>query len=267
MSEMNHLTCTTFDDHRSIGKLILTRPDSLNAFNKEMLAEFHDAIRAYESDPDIEVLVITGEGRGFSAGGDIKIVRDFIEQDDFERLRTEREKFLPPARDFFNCSIPVISAVNGPAVGLGIEVALLSDFRIASEEALFGWGFIDVGIISPLGGLLMLPQYVGLSEAKRLIYTGDIIDADEAHEIGLADEVVEADQLLDRAAEFGEKMVGGPTKALQASKEGLHSAMTRDFQSLQELHTHIQLHCFGTRDAEEGVLAQEQDREPEFRGR
>jgi enoyl-CoA hydratase/carnithine racemase len=263
---MKHIESGQFQDTDSIGEITLSRPDSLNAFNKDMLSEFHEAVQSHQNNPEIDVLVITGEGRGFSAGGDIQIVRDFVEMDDFERLQVEREQFLPVAKDLFQCSIPVISAVNGAAVGLGIEVALLSDFRIATDDALFGWGFVDVGIISPLGGLLLLPAYVGLSEAKRLIYTGDIIDANEAHEIGLVDDVVSEADLNEKVLELGEKMVDGPAMTIQASKEGIHKTLARDFESLQNYHTHLQLHCFGTRDAEEGVAAQEEDRDPEFLG-
>ncbi|WP_096391834.1 enoyl-CoA hydratase/isomerase family protein [Halopenitus persicus] len=264
---MEHIKTGTFSERNSIGEITLSRPDSLNAFNKEMLAEFHEALKMYERDSEIEVIVITGEGDGFSAGGDIQIVRDFIEMEDFERLEVEREKFLPLAKDLFQCSVPVISAVNGAAVGLGIEIALLSDFRISSTEALYGWGFVDVGIMSPLGGLLMLPTYIGLSDAKRLIYTGDIIDAEEAFELGLVDEVVAESELKDEVLNLAEKIVGGPNLTIQASKEGLHKALIQDFESLQNYHTHLQLHCFGTRDAQEGVLAQEKDRNPNFTGK
>lgn len=264
---MKHIEIDRFQGEERIGEIRLSRPDSLNAFNKEMLGEFHTAVQKLEADPDVRVLVITGKGRGFSAGGDIQIVRDFVELEDFERLRLEREKFLALAKDLFQCSIPVICAIDGPAVGLGIEVALLSDFRYSSEEAVYGWGFIDIGIISPLGGLLMLPTYVGVSEAKRLIYTGEIIDAAEADRIGLVDEVVPDEELDDAVLDLATSIADGPSLAIQASKEGIHKGLVWDIDSLMNYHTHLQLHCFGTHDAEEGVSAFEEDREPEFVGR
>jgi len=264
---MNQVDVDRFRDRDSIGEIRLNRPDSLNAFTKDMLAEFHAALQELEEDPDINVIVITGEGQGFSAGGDIQIVRDFIELEDFERLRVEREQFLPLAKDLFQCSVPVISAIDGPAVGLGIEIALLSDFRYSSEEAVYGWGFVDVGIISPLGGLLMLPTYVGVSEAKRLIYTGEIIDAEEAAKIGLVDKLVSSEELENTVLNLAEAIASGPTRTIQASKEGIHKALVRDIDAIMNYHTHLQLHCFGTRDAEEGVSALEEDRDPEFVGR
>jgi enoyl-CoA hydratase/carnithine racemase len=206
----------------SIAVLVLNRPDAANALDRRLLAELDEAVGQLSGDRSVQAVIVTGAGRHFSAGADLR--------EDHRQRRASRERF-GAAIDMSRLPQPVIAALNGAAVGGGCELALSCDFRFMSEEARIGLPEIRFGALPLGGGTARLPRIVGLAWAKRMIMTGDLIDAQMAGSIGLADEVVPAGELLERAEQFALSLAGRAGYALRAAKSLVNSALDTDLQT------------------------------------
>lgn len=253
-------------DH--VATITLDRPEVMNALNREMYAELEQAFREAHRDPEVRCVILTGAGRAFCSGDDVKQIMLGEQRDaTVTRLREARPRPTPAAAAVLGCDKPVIAAVNGPAVGWGMDLTLFCDIRIASENAKFGELFIKRGLVSDIGGLWRLPRIVGPAKAAELLFTGDVIGAREAERIGLVSRVVPAEELLPAALELARKIAANPPIAMRYMKEGLRRSVHASMEEMGEYVGNALAYLFTTEDHKEGALSFVERREPVFRGR
>lgn len=254
----------------AVAVMTLNRPDQLNPLGK---AGDGDAFVAATSEilanKDIRCAVLTGAGRAFSAGGDLKAMKE--KSGAFGGTPAQiREGYTDNIHRIVNSlwkfPLPLISAVNGPAVGLGCDVACMADMRIAGEHAKFGMPFLRLGIIPGDGGAWLLPRIVGLSRAAEMVFTGDLYDADTAVAWGLASRKVSSDTLMDEAMTLAEKVAKQPPRALKAAKSLLRQGQSATYEQVMELSAAMQALLHTTDDHMEGVNALLEKRNPTFTG-
>src|SRR6185312_6859063 len=207
-----------------VATLTFTRPEVMNAIRPQTSREILEAIADVRENDAVRCLVITGEGRGFCAGDDFQGI--FLAENRSERKHSSQINRIKRGETsldvIFGLQKPTIAAVNGPAVGYGMDIALYCDIRIASESAKFGWFFVRRAVMGTIGGTFILRQLVGLSKAYELTLTGDLIDAAEAERIGLVSTVVPNEDLMDEALRMARKIAAGPPMAQQMIKRAMH---------------------------------------------
>ena len=256
-------------DH--VATVTLDRPEVMNALTRELYAELEQAFRKAHADPEVRAVVVTGAGRAFCSGDDVRQLMlpagDASAEPGRARLREPHPRPTPAAAAILECDKPVIAAVNGAAVGWGMELTLFCDIRIASERAKFGELFIKRGLVSDIGGLWRLPQIVGPSKAAELLFTGDIIDAQEAERIGLVSRVVPEDELMPAALELARKIAANPPIAMRYIKQGLRLAGYGDMNDIGAYVGSSLAYLFTTEDHREGALSFVEKRQPVFKGR
>ncbi len=252
-------------DH--IATITLNRPDRLNALTSLMRKEFLDAMVLSDEDSDVRVIIITGAGRGFCSGGDLKAMNNASSSDRSnalsERVTPIRDKVVLAMR---NANKPVIAAVNGAAAGAGMNIALACDIRIASNTARFGQTFSRRGLHPDWGGTYFLPRIVGMAKACELIWSGRMIDGAEALSLGIVSELTEPEKLMDRTLAMAKTFAEGPPIAIQLAKRAMYKAQNTDLREALEFETFAQNLAQGTDDAKEGIRAFVEKREPEFKG-
>ncbi|WP_353892751.1 short-chain-enoyl-CoA hydratase [Proteinivorax hydrogeniformans] len=258
--EFNNLI---YQKQGEVGILSINRPKALNALNQELLSELNIAIEKITENADIKALLITGEGKSFVAGADISQMLD--------KSPEEARNFAVLGMDVFRkielMEIPVIAAINGFALGGGCELALACDIRIASEKAKFGQPEVTLGITPGFGGTQRLPRTVGEAKAKELIFTGDMIDAETAQNIGLVNNVVEADALLEESLKMAKKIASYSSIPVKYSKAAINRGMQMDIDSAMELEKDLFALCFASEDQKEGMAAFVNKRKPEFKNK
>ena len=240
----------------------LDRPDARNALTHRTYDELERAVR----ETTARCLVITGAGTAFCSGDDVKQVMGGGDGRAAERLAAT-PRITPAAEALLTSSVPVIGAVNGAAVGWGMELALMADIRVASERARFGELFVLRGLCCDVAGLARLAQAVGREKAAELLFTGEIIDAHEALRIGLVSRVVAPDALLDTACALAERIAANPPLAVRRLKAGLREALDPDWQRLGTWVSRSLAELFRTEDHREGVAAFLEKRAPRWVGR
>ena len=250
-----------------VAYLTLNRPERKNAIGGTMREDIIAAFARAEADPDVRAIVLTGAGSAFCAGGDVK---DFARAFEQGIGRPLKEK-IEPVRDrivlaIFEATKPVIAAVNGPAAGAGMNIALAADIRLASTTALFSQAFVRRGVHPDFGGTYFLPRMVGLEKACELMFTGDSIDAEEALRLGIVSRVVAPDQLMPAAAQLAARIAAGPPIAIRLVKRCLRQSANASLRDTLERETAAQNLCFDTEDAREGMRAFVEKRAPVFRG-
>lgn len=260
--------CLLYESQDGIVTLTLNRPDRLNALGGTVREDLLDAVRRASEDPEVRVMIVTGAGKAFCAGGDVKAMSASREAGHArslaERIAPIRDRVILAMRD---APQPIIAAVNGPAVGAGMNVALACDIRLASTAARFGQTFVRRGLHPDWGGTWFLPRLVGTSRACELIFTGDIIGAEEAGRLGIVNRVVAPDELMPAAVELARRIAAGPPVAIRLAKRAIHHAAGADLRSALEYETFAQNVCFETEDSREGLRAFLEKREPRFEGR
>jgi 2-(1,2-epoxy-1,2-dihydrophenyl)acetyl-CoA isomerase len=249
----------------SVATLILDRPQSLNAFNTAMIKETIDALREAGRDHNVRCLVITGAGRAFSSGQDLKEVKD--RDDNFSIGEHIRQGYNPLIRQIVNLEKPVIAAVNGVAAGAGCGVALAADIRIASEFGSFMLAFSKVGLVPDSGISWMLPRIIGYSRAYEMAVTAEKISAQKAYEWGLVNKVVPAAQLDEIAAAWARMLSNGPTFAFGLTKRAMYSAANSSLEDALQRESMLQDMAGNSRDRGEGVKAFAEKRPAQFKGR
>jgi len=249
-----------------IAWLTLNRPDRLNAFSPTMLQALGDALQRLGSNAEVGAVVITGAGRGFCAGGDVKTMETRASQGFEERVEGLRRMHQLP---LLLRTIPkvVIAMVNGPAVGAGLGLAMACDLRIAGRSARFGTGFAGVGYSGDFGGSWTLTRLVGTAKARELYFLGDVIDAAAAATLGLVSRVVDDDALHREASALARRIADGPRVAYGYMKRNLFAAETEPLAAVLEMEAVHQARTAMTEDHLEASRAFVEKRRPVFRGR
>lgn len=257
-----------YDVDGGIALLTLNRPDKLNAMTWHTFAEIEHALCAAESDDGVKVLVMTGAGRGFSAGTDLTRPADAPEPQRpvTGRRGMMRSPFLLPEQ-MYRFPKPSIAAVNGVCVGAGLSLALSTDIRIAAEEARFSAIFVKRAIPPDTGTSWFLPRLVGREQALKMIYTGRMVGAQEAKEMGLVSEVVPLDGLMSRTRELAGEIARGPSVAIELARSLVTEGLTRSLEDQVLLEQFSQTITAKTEDIEEGRRSFLERREPNFQGR
>ncbi|MBL8559691.1 MAG: crotonase/enoyl-CoA hydratase family protein [Hyphomonadaceae bacterium] len=250
--------------------ITIERPDVMNALGEDGDgAAFEDACAEIAADRTIGCAILTGRGRAFSAGGNVKAM---AERDGAfsgkphvirDRYRTNIHRI---ARALHAMETPLVAAVNGPAIGLGCDVACMADIRIAAENAKFGVTFLKLGLIPGDGGAWLLPRVIGQSRAAELLFTGDVIDAKTAVEWGLVSRAVPAEKLMEEAMALATKIAQQPPQALRLAKTLMRQGQTTTYDTLLELSAAAQALMHHTADHMEGVHAILEKRAPSFKG-
>jgi enoyl-CoA hydratase len=246
-----------------IALITLNRPEVRNALDPRTWAEIRAAIRECRFDNDVRVVIITGAGgKAFASGADIRSLRD---RETLEVLKSEAQESL---NDIENLDKPVIAAIDGFALGGGCELAMACDIRIATSRSKLGQPEVNLGIIPGAGGTQRLQRIVGIGKAKELIFTGDIISAQEAKEIGLVNKVVEQpEELLPAAKEMAQKIIAKGPVAVSLAKLAINVGSNTDINSGLLFEKFAQTIAFSTEDRIEGTTAFLEKRKPEFKGK
>ncbi|MCK4286329.1 MAG: enoyl-CoA hydratase/isomerase family protein [Candidatus Lokiarchaeota archaeon] len=256
-----------FEVAGQIATITLNRPERLNAWTYEMSNEIWDALMKVENDPNLRVTIITGAGRGFCAGADL--TRGGSTFDGSNRPREEDERRRREGsliRRYFSLKKPVIVAINGPVVGVGVTFILPFDIRIAAESARIGIVFNRRGVIPEIVCPWILPRIIGISRAAELMYTGRIVNAKEALEFGLVSRVVPDDKLMDTAREIAEEILLSAPVSVALTKSMLYQFLTETDIDKAERINHQYFGWTGTQpDAREGVVSFLQKRKPKWK--
>jgi enoyl-CoA hydratase/carnithine racemase len=260
-------TCVLYQVKNHICRITLNRPERRNALNRQAYAELESAFRHAHADADVRCVIVTGADPSFCSGDDVREI--MVGEAAARREATPRVKFepTPAAMAVIECDKPVIAAVNGPAVGWGMELALYADIRIASEKAVFAELFIKRGLVCDVGGFWKLPSIVGPAKAAELLFTGEAINAKEALRIGLVREITAHQDVVRAAEHLATYIAANPPLALVAMKQGLRRATPGDPHEIGAWAIETIYRLFATEDHKEGVASFLEKRAPVFVGR
>ncbi len=251
------------------GKVTVTlnRPRALNALNGEMIGELLSALRRIAEDPEVKVLILTGAGRAFCFGADVSEFSRHKDQETQEAMILLLQKSQEIIRLLAGMPIPTIAALNGFATGLGLDLALACDLRIAAQRAKMAEAFISMGLIPDGGGTFFLPRLVGLAKAAEMIFTGEPLSSTEAERIGLINRVVPNEDFVKVIEGLADKLVRGPSLALGLAKQALWKNLQGDLDSALKIEAQSQRICLASADHREAVQAFLEKRGPVFRGK
>jgi enoyl-CoA hydratase/carnithine racemase len=264
MSDDTGVRWSLGDDH--VGVITLDRPETRNALTFEMYAELERLVRDAPAS-GVRCLVVTGTDPAFCSGDDVRRVMGAGAEGAAPSTGRTAPRLTPAAGALLHTDVPVIAAVNGAAVGWGMELSMMADIRVASERAKFGELFVLRGLVSDVAGLGRLAQLVGRERAAELLFTGDVIDATTAREIGLVSRVVAHDDLVPTAHALATRIAANPPLAVQRLKAGLRRALDPDWDELGAWVSSSLAELFTTADHREGVRAFLERRAPVFEGR
>lgn len=262
---MNTNKTITNDINDNIATLTLNRPEVFNSFNREMALLLQDELDLCEKDPDVRAIVITGSGKAFCAGQDLKEVTSPEQNPGFKKILEEH--YNPIISRIRNIEKPVIAAVNGVAAGAGANIALACDIVIASEHASFIQAFSKIGLVPDSGGTFFLPRLIGFNKASALMMLGDKVSASEAEQLGMIYKVVSADDFHQEIQKTAVTLANMPTKALGMTKRLLNMSLTNNLEDQLDIEGKLQIEAAQTEDYAEGVDAFVNKRRPEFKGR
>ena len=248
--------------HGRVLKLSFNRPEKLNAVNSALHGELARIFYDVNQDTEAFAVLLTGEGRAFCAGGDIEGME--TTGGDWGKTVSEAKKIIT---DLLDLEIPIIAAINGPAVGLGATVALFCDVIFASDKARIGDPHVKVGITAGDGGAVIWPLLCGVARAKEMLMTGDLLNAEDAYRLGLVNHVVAHDELMDKAMAMAQRLANGPAYAIRSSKMSVNKMIKNTANLILDTSLAWEGHSFRTKDHQEAVRAFLEKREPKFEGR
>jgi len=266
--DTNKFENIVFSKEEYVAKIVLNRPERLNAINREMEQELTESLAEAHRDEDIRVLVLTGAGRAFCSGGDVS--ENMVEEyggsvqnvsDTFHHVYQEIILQL------FNLDIPTIGMINGTAVGLGFDLALACDIRIGSENAKFMVAFTKMGLTPAAGGAWLMPRIIGLAKAAEFIYTADFLEAEEALRLGVLNRLVPAASLEQETTALARKISQNSPLANRLAKLQLHRGLDTDLGTALEMGATCQAICLTSEDTREALVAFREKRKPVFKGR
>ena len=245
-----------------VATITLNRPDALNSTNDQMYKELNYLIGEIAANPEVRCVILTGAGRGFCAGADVRGMDPNMKL--LARRARHRGILRNVLRPLFDLEKPVIAAVNGVAVGAGFNIALACDFIVSSDKAMYSQIFTKMGLVPDLGGLYFLTRIVGVNKAKELCFTAKKISAQEAHDLGIVNHVVPHDDLLAEAGKIAKEIAAGPPVALAMIKTLLNKSADSTLDQMLEYEGYAQTLAYTTPDHAEGVAAFREKRAPEF---
>ena len=246
----------------------LNRPQAMNALNAHIISLLLDAVDEANESDEVRALLVTGEGRGFCAGADVGDISSRDRGAGSRRQRMDRRGLSGDAVEAFaRCEVPIIAAVNGPAVGAGFGLALCCDVRFLAASARMGTIFIKRGLAADYGASYWLPRIVGYARAVELFYSGDLLNAEECVEWGVANRVVPADQLVDEALAYGRMIANGPPLGYTGVRRMLQRSTDMSMTHFLEYEWATQLTLLASEDGKEGFMAFAERRDPQFQGR
>ncbi len=254
-----------FDVDEAVATITLNRPDSLNAFNTQMIRDCAEAFKRCARDEQVRCVVLTGAGKGFSSGQDLKEVQGRGE--DFSLADHLRAGYNVLIERMTGLEKPIIGAINGVAAGAGCSVALACDIRLASDQASFIQVFSKVGLIPDSGSTWLLPRLIGYARAYEMAITADRVTAERAQEWGLVNEVVPAAQLMEITRAWALKLAQGPTRAFGLTKRAMTRSWQMSLPQSLEYEAMLQSAAAQTEDNKEGVAAFLEKRQPQYKGR
>jgi 2-(1,2-epoxy-1,2-dihydrophenyl)acetyl-CoA isomerase len=248
----------------AIGTVTLNRPEKLNSFANRMRQEIASAVKELADRGDVRVLVITGAGRGFCTGADVSYLKEIVEARDEEALHELVEAGRAVVTAIRDAPKPVIAALNGPAAGGGANLALACDIRIASDRASIGQTFNRIGLHPDWGGTYFLPRLVGPAVAAELMFTGDMVSAEEAHRLGIFNRVVPHERLAEETEALARKLAAKPPLSIRLAKKAIYRSQDASLDEMLDYELDAQLRCGRSADAKEGITAFVEKREPSF---
>lgn len=248
----------------NVAVIRMNSPESMNALESLIFEELCEATSDVERDDSIKAVILTGTGRAFCAGGDLKRFSDGFEANEGYLYM---KRFAPWVKQFAQMCKPTIAAVNGYAVGAGFCIALHADIIVAAEDAKFGMAFVNVGLIPDLGGLYALPRLVGLQKAKELVFTGRNISATEAKDIGIVNKITSPETLFDESFELAKQIAKGPSFAHRMAKSLINASSEMSLDQLLEQEALIQAQCIQTEDHKNAVGSFFRKEKPVFKGK
>jgi 2-(1,2-epoxy-1,2-dihydrophenyl)acetyl-CoA isomerase len=247
-------------------RLVLNRPKALNAWTDELGRELRQVVEGEAADPSVRAVLVTGAGRGFSSGADLKAGFEPGGDGRPDVAKELREVYHPVIAGVRRLEKPVVAAVNGPAVGIGASLALACDLVLAAESAYLGLAFVNIGLMPDGGSTLFVPAAVGKARAFEMALLGDRVPAQRALEWGLVNFVYPNDRLMDEANALLAHLAAGPTRSYASSKRALNRMLFPDLEGQLELEAELQNALARTRDFEEGVAAFVEKRDAAFEG-
>ena len=253
-----------FSKKDGIASITLNRPKAFNSFNREMALAFQDALDDCQADQNVRAVVITGEGKAFCAGQDLKEVTDEKLNPGFKKILDEH--YGPIISKIRALEKPVVAAVNGVAAGAGANIALACDLAIAHEKALFIQAFSAIGLIPDSGGTFFLPRLVGFQKATALAMLGEKISAKQAEELGLIYKALEEGEYEEYVNRISSRLAQMPTKALALTKQAFNASLSNNLEQQLALESKLQIEASETKDYHEGVSAFVEKRQPNFKG-
>jgi len=250
----------------SVVTIRMNRPERLNALNIELGRGLVHALLHASQDNSVRAVVITGAGRGFCAGGDLELLRDLRNRNASDELKVLLEAGKEICLAIATMTKPVLAAVNGPAAGGGMNLALAADMRIASDQASFSESFAKVGLYPDFGGTYFLPRIVGPALSAELFYTAETLSAEDALRLGIVNRVFPADKFQEETQKIVEVLAGAPTVALRDVKRTIVADDRKTLETKLDEEIRLQIHCFQTEDCLEGLNAFFEKRKPNFKG-
>jgi 2-(1,2-epoxy-1,2-dihydrophenyl)acetyl-CoA isomerase len=251
----------------AVGRLTLNRPETLNAWTAEFGRELKQVVQGEAAEESVRAVLVTGAGRGFSSGADLKSGFDPHPEDGRPDVRKELHEIYHPAiAGIRTLEKPVVAAVNGPAVGIGCSLALACDLVLAAESAFFGLAFVNIGLMPDGGSTLFVPATVGKGRAFQMAFLGERVTAERALEWGLVNYVHPDERLMGEANALVGRLAAGPTRSYASSKKALNKMLYPDLEGQLDLEAELQHALARSDDFLEGVSAFAEKREPSFRG-